>query len=132
MIESNESFANGGTRRALLRHVESTEQSVQAIPRSLWRRVVSAQKERPVIGSRGPRRGPRRTGSIDGGKGSLRARNRVQPCASVLTGVKTQHHFAAAWKIDGIDLPWLGQAVVAVVHQFIVWLGLPPIEGGEE
>ena len=35
-------------------------------------------------------------------------------------------------EIHGVDLPGFRQAVVAVVHQLVVWLGLPPIEAGEE
>ena len=69
--------------------------------------------------------------ALVGGSGLL-ARARVPPCAPVSTGLKAQGHVAAAREIDGIDLAWLGEAVIAVRRQFVMRVGLPPVKAGEE
>ena len=49
-----------------------------------------------------------------------------------MTGFELYRYFSSARQIDGVNFAGLGEAIVVVVHQFIVRLSLPPSEASEE
>jgi hypothetical protein len=91
---------------------------------------LSLEKDGPIVGVGRGRRVPNRT--VDGWKVDLFPRHCAEPKCAVAAGLELHGDLSTLRQIDGVALAWIGEAVVAVVRQLVVRVGLPSREAGEE
>src|ERR1700722_6646101 len=92
--------------------------------------ALSLEKDGPIIGVGRGRRVPNRT--VDGRKVDLFPRRCAEPECAIAAGLELYGDLTALRQIDSVGLAGVGEAVVAVAHQLVVRIGLPPLKTGEE
>src|SRR5271156_1115502 len=92
--------------------------------------ALSLEKDGPIVGVGRGRRVPNRT--VDGWKVDLFPGRCAEPKCAVAAGLELHGDLTTLRQIDCVGLAGIGEAVVAVVHQLVVRIGLPPRKAGEE
>src|SRR5882672_4484381 len=92
--------------------------------------MLFLDEERPIQPTRSLWRSPNRT--LDRRERDFFPGKGAEPTRFIGAGFQFDGYGPFFWKIDGVNLARLGQAIGALVHQFVMRLCLPPLETGEE